>query len=85
MYMEWQSKGPELGGCKCQEIGAKIGRVTTILMAKASHLRSPQGMAVQWCPTMLPHLIGPLARPILVLNSARHMVLHYYLLRKPIF
>ena len=71
MFMVWPSKGQELGGCQCPETGVKIGKATTISMAKASHSRSPLVMAVQWCPTMLPLLVGPSAKPTLVLNSAR--------------
>lgn len=71
MYMLWLLKGQELGGCQCQGTGVRTGRATTILMAKASPSRSPLVMATLWSLTMLPQLVGPLAKPTLVLNSAR--------------
>ena len=80
MCMVWPSKGQELDGCQCPGTGVRTGRATTILMAKASPLRSQPVMATQWCPTMLPQLGGPLAKHTLVLNSARdhnHSQDHY--------
>ena len=65
------SKGPELVGKQCPVTGAKIGKATPILMAKAFHLRSQPVMAALWCPTMLPQLAGPSDRLSLVPNSAR--------------
>ena len=85
MFMVWPSKGQELGGCQCPETGVKIGKATTISMAKASHSRSPLVMAVQWCPTMLPLLVGPSAKPTLVLNSAREALIIVHKLKFQIY
>ena len=66
--MQSQSKGPEQAGNPWQGIGAKTGRVTPTSMAKASLFRSPPVMVELSQATTWHHLIGSLARPLLVVN-----------------
>lgn len=68
--MLYPSKVQELVGNLCQETGVKIGKITTTLMAKASHLRSQPVMVGLLSPIMLPLLVGPLDKPTLVPSSA---------------
>ena len=67
--MQFQSKVPEQDGKPCQETGGKTGKATTTLMANPCPLRSQQVMAELWSPTMLPQLVGPLAKHSVELNS----------------
>jgi len=44
MFILYPSKGQELDGNRCQEIGAKIGRATLTLMDNLSHFKLQQVM-----------------------------------------
>lgn len=65
------SKGQELRGSRCQETGAKIGKVTLISTDKACLSRSLLAMAAASSPTTSPHPVGPSARHTPALNSGR--------------
>jgi hypothetical protein len=69
MFMLSLSKVLEPVGNQCLETGVKIGKAILTLMDKAFPLRSPQVMGAVWFLTMLSLLDGPLARPLVVINS----------------
>ena len=68
MFMQSQSKGLELAGNPCPEIGARTGRATPISMAKTSLFKSPPVMVGPSQVTTWHHLVGSLAKPFKVVN-----------------
>lgn len=71
MYTQCTSRVQELSGNQCQEIGAKIGRITRTSMAKVCPLRLPQAMVALLFLTMLLLVLGPLAKLLAEDNSVR--------------
>ena len=68
MYMQSQSKGPELIGNPCLETGVKIGKATLTSMAKPYLLRLPPVTAAPSLLLTWLLLTGPLVRLTQVAN-----------------
>lgn len=71
MYTQCTSRVQELNGNQCQEIGAKIGRITLTSMAKVYPLRSPQAMVALLFLIMQLLVLGPSDRLFLEDSSVR--------------
>jgi hypothetical protein len=68
MFIQFLLKDQELVGNPCQEIGAKIGKVTLILMDKVSHFKLQQVMVELPQVSMWHQAIGNLVKLFKELN-----------------